>query len=337
MATVMTRVWIATAITAVAAAGVAARSTVSSVEYRQVLRLPSVVNGQSLYSFAHDQVDNRLYAANQQGLFWVDLAEPDARVKGPLIRERITSIEVAPDTGRLFYTTMDEVGMVKLRTNDPPVRIAGHEWRTARFAYEPTRRQMYLATRDGRVRVFDAETGERATDVTVPGEFANMLEAIPGKVFFSLNNKSGLYAIDAETKTVSEWPVEGPLVTPAYLDADPEGKYVFATYDRFVVVIDVASRKVIHRLATAVGGRIAYDATRRQLITAEFAEAGQPRVELRAYAVGPDGLTWVSDLDNPRDGQIGLESLRAGGFLQSGRLSLLVWAPVAGSGPRALH
>lgn len=162
--------WLFVGVFVVATGLVAVARSSASDTYSQVLRLPRVVNGQALYSFAHDPVDNRLYAANEQGLFWADLSEQDGRMKGPLVRKRITSIEVAPDTGRLFYTTLDEVGMLKLRSNDPPMRIAGHEWRTARLAYEPTRRQMYLPTRDGRVRVFDAESGERAADIPVPGD-----------------------------------------------------------------------------------------------------------------------------------------------------------------------
>jgi len=108
-----------------------AQQDVGTSPYGGALRLPSVVNGQALHSFVHDPVTNRLYAANQQGLFWVDLSETDPRVKGPLVNKRITSIEVAPDTGRLFYATLDEVGMVNLRTNDPPVRLTGREWQSA--------------------------------------------------------------------------------------------------------------------------------------------------------------------------------------------------------------
>lgn len=293
--------------------------------YVQSIRLPSIVNGQGMYSFAHDPVDRRLYAASEQGLFWADLAEPDGRLKGPLLRKRITSIEVAPDTGRLFYTTMDEVGMMKLRSNDPPVRLSGREWKTARWAYEPTRRQMYLPTREGRVLVFDAETGERSPDVVVPGEFVNMLEAVPGRVFFSLNNKNGLFAIDAETKQVEPWDVAGKLVTPAYLDADPTGRYLFATYDRYVLAIDVARAEVVGRLVTAAGGRIAFDPERRLLIASQYDEPGHPRLRLAAYRVSDDGFTEVARLKNPPDGENGLESLRGGGFLQSGHLSLLVW------------
>jgi hypothetical protein len=309
----------------VAASLVAAHPQSTNSAYTQVARLPSVVNGQALYSFAHDPVDDRLYAASEQGLFWVDLTEATPRFKGPLVRKRLTSIEIAPDTGRLFYTTMDEVGMVKLRSTDPPVRLAGREWRTARLAYEPTRRQMYLATRDGRVRVFDAETGERSSDVVVPGDYANMLEAVPGRVFFTLVDRSGLFTIDAATKAVAEWPVDGPLVTPAYLDADPTGKYLFATYDRYVVAIDIARATVVGRLATAVGGRIAFDPERRLLIAAQYDEAGYPRIRLAAYRVDDGGITEETRLDNPSAGQIGLESLRGGGFLQSGHLSLFVW------------
>lgn len=293
--------------------------------YSGAVRLPSVVNGQSLYSFAHDPVAKRLYAANEQGLFWVDLVEPTPRVKGPLITKRITSIEVAGDTGRLFYTTMDEVGMVNLRTTDAPVRLMGKQWKSARFAYEPTRNQMYLPTRTGQVLVFDAASGERSPDVIVPGDYVNMLEAIPGRVFFTLADKSGLYVIDAATKQVSPWKVTGKLVTPVYLDADPTGRYLFATYDRYVLAIDVERATVVGRLITATGGRIAFDSDRRLLIATQYEHPGHPKLQLGAYRVGDDGFTEVARLKILPDAEPGLESLRSGGFLQSGHKALFVW------------
>lgn len=293
--------------------------------YSQVARVPSVVNGQALQAFAFDSVDRRLYAGSPLGVYWVDLRERDPRIKGPMIRKRIDTIEVAPEAGRLFYTTPDELGYMNLRTNDPPRTLAGRQWRTARLAYEPTRREMYIATRESGIAVYDTESGERGPVIELPGWYATMLEAVPGKVFFSVADKSGLFVIDAATHTVAPWPVTGKLVTPAYLDADPTGQYLFATYDRYVAAIDIASATVVARLVTATGARIAFDPERRLLIVSEYDQPGRPLIHIRAYSVDAAGFTRVAELKNPADGRVGLESFR-GGFLQQGYRSLLLWS-----------
>jgi len=297
----------------------------AQLPYTQVARVPSVVDGQHLQTFAFDPVDHRLYAGSNEGLYWIDMRERDPRIKGPLLQKRIGTIEVAPDSGKLFYTTPDEFGYVNLRTNEPPKTLGGRQWRTARLAYEPTRKEMYIATHEHGIVVYDTNNGERGPVIELPGWYATMLEAVPGKVFFSVANKSGLFVIDAATHTVAPFPVAGKLVTPAYLDADPTGQYLFATYDRYLVAIDVPSATVVGRLTTATGARIAFDPERRLLVVSEFDAPGRPLIRLRTYSVDAKGLTQVAELKNPTDGQPGLESFR-GGFLQQGHRSLLLWS-----------
>lgn len=292
--------------------------------YSQVGRVPSIVDGQGLTAFAFDPVDQRIYAGSRNGVFWVDLRDREPRLKGPMLQKPIGTIEVAPEAGRLFYTTPDEFGYMNLRTNDPPRTLAGRQWRTARLAYEPTRKEMYIATRESGIIVYGTEDGERGPVIELPGWYADVLEAVPGKVFFSVANKSGLYVIDAATHTVAPWPVSGKLVTPAYLDADPTGKYLFATYDRYLVAIDIPTATVVARITTSTGARIAFDPERRLLIMAEH-YLGRPLIRLRAYSVDANGFTEVAELKNPVDGQVGLESFR-GGFLQQGSRSLLLWS-----------
>jgi len=328
----MTRVlWLPVTAILLAAGVVSGHS--GDAPYAQVARVPYIVNGQQLQSFAYDPVDHRLYAGSVQGVFWVDVQEANPRIKGPLLRKRIDTIEVAPDAHRLFYTTLDEIGYVNLRGNDPPQVLAtGRQWRTARLAYEPTRREMYLPTRDRGIVVYNTESGERGPSIILPGWYPTMLEAIPGKVFFSVADKSGLFVIDAATHEISPWPVKGDLITPAYLDADPTGQYLFATYERHLVAIDVASATIVGRRVTADGARIAYDPEQRLLIVSEHEEAGLPRIRLRAFSVGPGGLNEVAELKNPVDGQVGLESMR-NGFLQAGTRSLLLWSTAANGRP----
>ncbi|HQX80757.1 MAG TPA: hypothetical protein PKW63_03315 [Vicinamibacterales bacterium] len=305
-------------------AAVAVQGGADTPPYSQVARVPAIVDGQGFSSFAFDPVDRRMYAGSREGVFWVDLRESDPRIKGPLLRKRIDTIEVAPDSGRLFYTTLDELGYVNLRTNEPARTLAGRQWRTARLAYEPTRKQMYVATRESGIVVYDTDNGERGPVIELPGWYATMLEAVPGKVFFSVADKSGLYVIDAATHTLAPWPVKGPLVTPAYLDADPSGQYLFATYDKHLVAIDIPTATVVARLTTATGARIAFDPERRLLVVSQIDQPGQPRIRLRAYSVSAAGFTEVAELRNPADGLGGLESF-SGGFLQQGFRSLLFW------------
>jgi hypothetical protein len=61
----------------------ALQSRSDEAPYTQVAKVPSVYDGQKFYSFAFDPVDRRLYAASEQGVFWVDLRDREPRIKGP--------------------------------------------------------------------------------------------------------------------------------------------------------------------------------------------------------------------------------------------------------------
>ena len=99
---------------------------------------------------------------------------------------------MAPDSGRLFYTTLDELGYVNLRTIEPARTLAGRQWRTARLADQPTRKQMYVATRESGIVVYDTDNGERGPVIELPGWIATLLGGVPGKVFFLVAAKLGL-------------------------------------------------------------------------------------------------------------------------------------------------
>ena len=196
------------------------------------------------------------------------------------------------------------------------------------IVYEPTRKELYVATRDPRLLVFDAVSGRAGDDVPLPGWFGTQLEAIPGRVFVLLEDKQGVYAIDAATHHVAAWPVTGRLVTPAYLEADPAGEYLFAAFDRELVAIDVKRATVIGDVVAPSTPSIAFDPGERVLL-ATWHDDDPPPYKIRAYRPGPDGLTEIARLENPRIGISGVEPT-SHGFVQRGHLALLVWSSQPG-------
>jgi len=290
--------------------------------YSQVATLPFVIDGQSLRTFVFDRTARRLYAGSDRGLFWSDLDEAEPRMKGPVIKRDIYKIEIAPDLGRVFYLDTDEIGYVDINALETPVHLAARDM-ASDLVYEPTRHELYVSSaRESSLRVFDAGSGEAAPSIKLPGWSGFELEAIPGRVFLSVGGKPGLYAIDAATHAVAAWPVSGRISTPAYIEADPSGKYLFLAYYRQVVAIDVATARVAGRVVMGGTPAIAFDPG-TNLLLATWADE-LPPIHVAAYDVTADGLTVAARLKNPPLGLVGVEPTE-NGFIQRGRFVLLLW------------
>ena len=288
--------------------------------YKVVGRIPDRTEGQQFRTFDTDRTTNRVYMGSDRGLYWLDLAEPD-RVKGPMFEKDIVKIEIAQDLGRLFYFTKDEVGYVDIRKPAEPVRMRGRIEARA-LAYEPTRHEVYVATRDPYLTVFDAKSGEFGVRLPVPGGFGTRLEGAPGRVYVQVQTEQGLYVIDAATHKIAPWPVKG-VITPAHMDADPEGQFLFVSWDRYLAAVDVKKATMIERVVAPYNTSIAYDPGSRLLIASWNDDP--PPVKITAYRVESTGLTVVSKLENPNIGLTGVEPTNHG-FLQRGNTNLLVWA-----------
>jgi hypothetical protein len=290
--------------------------------YAVVATLPSAVDGQPLRTFAFDPGRNRIYAGSNRGLFWIDLSDPKPRVKGPFIRKNILHIELAPELSRVFYMTPDEVGYADLDRFGESTQLA-RDFVPRDIVYEPSKKELYVALREQKLLVFDAQTGRAGDDVPLPGWYATQLEAIPGRVFLSLSDKDGLYVLDAATHRVAAWPVEGRVITPSYIEADPAGHYLFLAFYREIIAIDIARAAVVGRQVTYSTPSIAFDPGERVLVATWNAEP--PPTRVAAFRVDASGLAEVARFENPRVGEAGVEPT-SHGFIQNGHLALLVWS-----------
>jgi hypothetical protein len=297
--------------------------------YRQVGLLPTSVDGQSLHAFAFDPTTKTLYAASSYAVFRAQMTAERPRLQKVATR-RLSRIEIAPDLGKLFYLGVDEVGSIDLRAPAPrPVRIAALP-HAIDLAYEPTRQELYVSNSRGPLVVFDAKSGERGAVLELPGWSAYDLEATRGRVFLMLDSVFGLFAVDAATHAVAPWPVHGRISTPARLDADPEGRYLFMAYHREFVAIDIPSATVLSRVVTPATPSIAFDPESNLLIATWNDDP--PPMQIVTYAVSATGLAETARIENPAIGRVGVEPMY-GGFVQRGFRDLIVWRRRPAAGP----
>lgn len=295
--------------------------TVSSSLYAHVATLPDTVGGQPLISVSFDRTAGRLYAVSNLGLYWVNANEDKPVWKGPMFKAQLTKVECAPDLGRVFFAGRETVGYVDVNALETPHTMA-RVW-ASDLVYEPTRKEVYVAYRAPKLQVFSATTGERSGAIDLPSWQGLSLEAIPGRVFLTLPTRDGLYAIDAATHHIGQWPVKGKLVTPAYLEADPSGRYLFASYDKNIVAIDTATANIVGRVTSGWTSAIAFDPG-SNLLVATYIEGPAPQ-KVGAFKVDANGLSLVGAFENPTRGLTGVEPL-SNGFVQRGTHSLLVWS-----------
>ncbi len=300
--------------------------------YAPAATLARIVNGQALRDYAFDRATRRLFAGSD-GLFWFDLDDRKPTAKGPIVRKDILRIELAPESGRLFYLADDEIGFVDIRhLPAEPVTLAKGHWGGRDIAYEPTRQEVFVGTRSPAVLVFNAVTGERLPDVTVPGWYATGIEAIPGRVFMNVEGKSGVYQIDAATHNVTPWAIDGRVVTPARLEADPAGRTLFAAYDQYIVAIDVRTAKELGRIVTAPDSSMAFDPGTGWLV-ASWVEWQHPLVHLSVFSVDASGFNEVGTLESRVSGGGKTPALEPTnqGFIQLGSNSIIVWKALGAS------
>lgn len=305
----------------VAAVGGQAAPPPAAAGYTQVATIDSKFDGQPFRSLAFDAKANRLYAGSDRGLFWVNVSDAKPVWKGPMFRMDIKHIEFAPELGRVFFTTVDDLGYVSVDALTEPKLIA--HIRASDMAYEPTRREVYVTSRAPRVNVYDGATGEAGAIVDLPGWLGSGLEAVPGKVFLMQEAKQGLFAIDATSHALAAFPTSEKVVTPVYLEADPSGRYLFAAYYQNIVAIDPSNGKVLGRVTVPTTPAIAFDPG-ADLLVATWADEPTP-VRVGAFRVDAQGLTEVSQFKNPRVGGIGVEPT-SHGFVQVGGNRFYLWS-----------
>lgn len=289
--------------------------------YSQVSSIDSSIGGKPLASLAFDAKANRLYAGSRLGLYWVNVADANPVWKGPMFNMNIAHIEFAPQLGRVFFSSIDGVGYVSVDALGEPKMIS--KIPASDMAYEPTRREVYVTSRASRVNIFDGATGEPGAVVDLPGWLGAGLEAIPGRVFLMQGKVPGLFAIDAKTHTLAPFATSEKITTPVYLEADPAGRYLFATYYHNIVAIDASNGKVLGRKIVPTNSAIAFDPGSGLLI-ATWADEPTP-VRVAAFRVDANGLTEVSEFKNPRVGGIGVEPT-SHGFVQRGVNRFYIWA-----------
>ena len=293
--------------------------------YRPTSAVPSVFNGNAMTTFAYDPAAHRLYAGSRDGLFWLNTDEPKPAWHGPTFKSAVVQIRFAPELRRVFFTTLDDVGYADVDALDAPHLFA--HVHAGNMVYEPQQREVYVSYRAPSVTVFDGKTGATTGTIEVPGWYGILQEAIPGRVFMTLPDKPGLYVINANTHHVGSWPVEGKISTPAQMEVDPSGRYIFLSYHQNVVAIDASTATVVGRLDTVGNATMAYDPGTNLLVVLGVVQK-RPPLKLMAYRVDATGLTLVSSLENPpltasSDGTLEPTSR---GFIQRGSLSWLLWA-----------
>lgn len=289
--------------------------------YTEVSSIDDAIGGRGLSTLAFDAKANRLYAGSRLGLYWVNVADDKPVWKGPMFKAEIGHIEFAPELGRVFFTSLDGIGYVNVDSLGEPKmisKILGYD-----LAYEPTRREVYVTSRASRVNVFDGATGEAGAVVDLPGWQGGGLEAVPGRVFLMQAKTPGIFTIDARTHALAPFKISEKITTPAYLEADPSGKYLFATYYQNIVAIDAATGRVLGRKIVPANAAIAFDPGSQMLI-ATWADEPTP-VRVAAFRVDAKGLTEVEEFTNPRVGGIGVEPT-SHGFVQVGVNRFYLWS-----------
>lgn len=207
---------------------------------------------------ALDEAGRRLYVSNDNRVVVVDI---DAgKVAGEIPSGgTVRGIALAPDLGRGFFVSGDNVVIFDLKTLKPLGQApAGAE--PGPVVFEPKTGRVFAfsqASEDGTAAVIDGKTGAVAGKVTVGGKATAAVADGSGKVLIALqltdedwNVSSHVGVVDAEKLTMLQHTSISPCDRPTDLSLDAKNKRVFPVCGNAkMAVVDAESGKVIDTVA----------------------------------------------------------------------------------------
>jgi DNA-binding beta-propeller fold protein YncE len=247
-----------------------------------------------------DPTSHRLFISHATKIVVVDTATN--KVVGEIAdTPGVHGFAIAPELGRGFASNGREnkVSIVDLETLKTLSKVETGENPDA-ILYESGQREVYTFNGRGHsATVFDPTTGKVVVTIPVGGkpEFAQA-DPAAGRVYFNLEDKSEVLAIDTKThEIVAHWPIApGEEATGMAIDL-AHHRLILGCGNAKMIVMDSTSGKVVATIAAGEG----IDATSFDSATQlAFASAGGSGSVTIAHEDAPDKFTVVQTLPTAR-------------------------------------
>lgn len=247
-----------------------------------------------------DPENHRLYVSHATKVVVIDTTKDE--VAGEIAdTPGVHGFVVAPELGRGFASNGREnkASIVDLKTLKTLSKVDTGENPDA-ILYEPGRREVYTFNGRGQsATVFEAATGKVVATIPVGGkpEFAQA-DPTTGRVYFNLEDKNELLAIDTKThQIVNHWPIApGEEATGLAIDV-AHHRLILGCSNEKMIVMDNTNGKVVAVIDAGQG----IDATSFDDGTQlAFASAGGSGNVTIAHEDTPDKFTVVQTLATAR-------------------------------------
>ncbi len=280
-----------------------------------------------------DSASHRLYVAHATKVVVIDTSG-DVVVGEVADTPGVHGFAVAPELGRGFSSNGREnkASIVDLKTLQTLARVDTGQNPDA-ILYEPGRNEVYTFNGRGQsATVFEAATGKVVATIPVGGkpEFAQA-DPAAGRVFFNLEDKSEVIALDTKTHEIlNRWPIApGEEATGLAIDL-VHHRLILGCSNEKMVIMDSTTGRVVGSVAAGKG----IDATAFDPGTQlAFASAGGSGTVTIAHEDTPDKFTVVQTLaTEPSARTMALDPATHKIYLASAQFEAPVSPPPAGGG-----
>lgn len=244
-------------ILALAAAAVTIAVPVSAAEpvaYKVVSNIKTDGQG-NVNGLRVDQTARRLYVARDSGIDVIDI-DSDKKVGQVAMRGSATVVAVAPDLRRGFAgsTGDNSITIFDLNTLQVIKTVKSTGAELAAIEYEPRSKRVFVSSRNGKLTVLSAESGDVAGTVALGGKLRGIGSDTRGSVFVADAERNALHVVNTKDLTVRGSILTWPATQPTALTVDDKERRVYvSTASGRMIVIDPDIGQMVGYVPTGNG------------------------------------------------------------------------------------